>query len=140
MINEKERGLSLAFPALMRKVYVWMTLALVITAMTAYGVASSPALLGLIYSSKFTFFGLIIVELALVFFLSARIQKLSLTTATLCFILYSVINGATMASIFAVYSSSVIAKTFFVTAGTFAVMAVFGYFTKSDLTSWGKLA
>ena len=139
MINEKERGLSLAFPALMRKVYVWMTLALVITAITAYGVASSPALLSLIYSSKFTFFGLIIVELALMFFLSARIQKLSLTSATLFFILYSVINGATMSSIFAIYSTSVITKTFFITAGTFGAMAVFGYFTKSDLTSWGKL-
>ena len=104
--NYNDRGLALsaAFPALMRKVYTWMTLALAITAITAYGVASSPALLGLIYSSKFTFFGLIIAELALVFYVSARIDRLSLTTATLLFILYSIINGATLASIFAVAS------------------------------------
>ena len=78
--NYNDRGLALsaAFPALMRKVYTWMTLALAITAITAYGVASSPALLGLIYSSKFTFFGLIIAELALVFYVSARIDRLSL--------------------------------------------------------------
>ncbi len=139
--NYNDRGLALsaAFPALMRKVYTWMTLALAITAITAYGVASSPALLGLIYSSKFTFFGLIIAELALVFYVSARIDRLSLTTATLLFILYSIINGATMASIFAVYSMSVIGQTFLVTAGTFGAMAVYGYFTKKDLTSWGRL-
>ena len=139
--NYNDRGLALsaAFPALMRKVYTWMTLALAITAITAYGVASSPALLGLIYSSKFTFFGLIIAELILVFYVSARIDRLSLTTATLLFILYSIINGATLASIFAVYSMSVIGQTFLVTAGTFGAMAVYGYFTKKDLTSWGRL-
>ena len=131
--------MSRVFPALMRKVYVWMALALAITAITAYGVATSPALLSLIYSSKFTFFGLIIAELVLVFWLSARIHKLSLTTGTLMFILYSVINGATLASIFAVYSMNVIGQTFVVTAGTFGAMAVYGYFTKKDLTSWGRL-
>lgn len=139
LTREQELGLSQAFPALIRKVYVWMTMALAITAITAYGVATSPALLELIFSSKLTFFGLIIAELALVFWLSARIYKLSLTTATLMFILYSVINGATLASIFVFYSMSIIAQTFLVTAGTFGAMAVYGYFTKKDLTSWGRL-
>jgi len=134
-----ELALSAAFPALMRKVYVWMTLALTITAITAYGVATSPALMGMIYGSRFAFFSLIIAELVLVIWLSARIQNLSLTTATLMFIVYSVINGATLASIFAFYSMSVIGQTFAVTAGTFGVMAVYGYFTKKDLTSWGRL-
>ena len=137
--NEREWAVSSAFPALMRKVYVWMSLALVITAITAYGVASSPALLSFIYSSKLTFFGLIIAELVLVFWVSARISKLSLTTATLMFILYSVINGATMASIFIVYSPGIIGQTFLVTAGTFGAMAIYGYTTKQDLTSWGRL-
>ena len=137
--SDRQLALSQAFPALMRKVYIWMTMALAITAITAYGVASSPVLLSAIYSSKFTFFGLIIAELALVFYVSARINRLSLTTATLLFILYSVINGATLASIFAFYSMSVIGQTFLVTAGTFGVMAVYGYFTKKDLTSWGRL-
>lgn len=139
MIHEKEGYVSLAFPALMRKVYLWMTLALVITAITSYGVATSPTLLNIIYSSKLTFFGLIIAELALVFWVSARIDKLSLTKATLLFILYAVINGATMASIFFLYSPTVITKVFFITAGTFGAMAAYGYFTKSDLSSWGKI-
>lgn len=139
MSTDRELALSAAFPALMRKVYVWMTLALAITALTAYGVASTPALLTAIYTSKVLFWGLILTELGLVFYVSARIQRLSLSTATLLFILYSIINGATLAFIFALYSTSIIVQTFVVTAGTFGAMAVYGYFTKKDLTSWGRL-
>ena len=139
MTREEQLGMSAVFPALMRKVYVWMALALAITAITAYGVASSPALTGLIFGNKLIFFGLIIAELVLVFWVSARIEKLSLTKATLMFIIYSVLNGATLATIFFAYSPEIITKTFFVTAGTFGAMAVYGYFTKSDLSSWGKL-
>lgn len=138
-IREKEGYVSLAFPSLMRKVYVWMTMALAITGLTAYGVATSPTLLQMIYGSRFGIWVLIIAELALVFWISARIEKLSLTSATLLFILYSVLNGATLASIFFIYSPSAITKVFFITAGTFGVMALYGYFTKSDLTSWGKI-
>ena len=139
MTREEQLGMSAVFPALMRKVYVWMALALAITAITAYGVASSPALTSLIFGNKLIFFGLIIAELVLVFWVSARIEKLSLTKATLMFIVYSVLNGATLATIFFAYSPEIITKTFFVTAGTFGAMAVYGYFTKSDLSSWGKL-
>ena len=71
--------------------------------------------------------------------LSAAINKLSLTTATLMFVLYSVINGATMSFIFMVYTYSSITNVFFITAGTFAAMALFGYFTKADLSSMGKI-
>lgn len=140
MIDEQEGMLarSEAFPALMRKVYVWMTMALAITALTAFGVASSPALLSAIYSSKIVFFGLIIVELGLVMWLSARINKLSLASATLMFILYSVINGATLSSIFVVYSATAITKAFLVSAGTFAAMAFVGYTTKTDLSKMGS--
>lgn len=138
-IREKEGYMSLAFPALMRKVYVWMTLALVITGITAYGVATSPTLIQLIYGNRFAIWGMIILELALVFWISARIDRLSLTKATLLFILYSVINGATLSSIFFVYSPSVITKVFLITAATFGAMALYGYFTKSDLSSWGKI-
>lgn len=131
--------MSAAFPALMRKVYVWMTLALAITGLTAYGVATSPAVLSLIFSSKVVFFGLIIAEFALVFAVSGAINRLSLSTATLLFVLYSVVNGATLASIFMLFSMATIGKVFFITAGTFAVMALVGYTTKTDLTSMGKL-
>ena len=140
MINEKEATIaSASFPALMRKVYTWMALALVITGVTAYGVAHSPAMMQLIYGNSFVMWGLIIVELALVFIVSGMINRLSLTTATLLFILYSVVNGATLSVIFLGYSQSVIAKTFFITAGMFGVMSFYGYVTKQDLSSIGKI-
>ena len=136
VVNEKERGLSGAFPVLMRKVYTWMTLALLITGVTAFGVASSPTLF---MSLSKMMWGLIIAELALVFILSGAINRLSLGTATLMFIGYSVLNGAMLSSIFLVYEPMVIAKVFFITAGTFGAMAVYGYTTKKDLTSMGKI-
>jgi FtsH-binding integral membrane protein len=140
MINEKEATIaSASFPALMRKVYTWMALALVITGVTAYGVAHSPAMMQLIYGNSLVMWGLIIVELALVFIVSGMINRLSLTTATLLFILYSVVNGATLSVIFLGYSQSVIAKTFFITAGMFGAMSFYGYVTKQDLSSIGKI-
>ena len=138
-LRNKDYAMSTAFPALMRKVFVWMTLALAITGLTAYGVATSPAILSLIFSSKVTFFGLIIAEFALVFAISGAINRLSLSTATMLFILYSVINGATLSSIFFAFSVATISKVFFITAGTFGAMALVGYTTKTDLTSMGKL-
>lgn len=136
---ERKWDVSEAFPVLMRKVYVWMTLALVITGFTAYGVATSPGILQAIYTNQILFWGLIIAELALVFGVSAAINRLSLTTATLMFILYSVINGALLSYIFLAYTASSVATVFFITAGTFAAMAVIGYTTKSDLSSMGKI-
>ena len=139
VVREERGSLSLAFPALMRKVYVWMTLALAISGLTAYGVAHSENLLALIYGNRLVFWGLIIAELALVFTVSAAINRLSLTTATIMFVLYSIINGATLSVIFLVYTMSSITSVFFITAGTFAAMSAFGYFTKTDLSSWGKI-
>ncbi len=139
MINEKEGFVSLAFPALMRKVYVWMTLALVITGLTAYGIANSPGLFYAIVSNHFLFWGLVIGEFALVLGINSAIHRLSITTATLLFILYSVVNGATLSVIFMVYALTSIANVFFITAGTFAVMAFIGYTTKKDLTSLGRM-
>ena len=135
---DEQLSMSSAFPVLMRKVYVWMTLALVITGFTAYGVATSPGVLQLIFGNQILFWGMIIAELALVIGVSAAINRLSLTTATLMFILYSVINGALFSSIFLIYTASSIAIVFFITAGTFGVMALIGYTTKTDLTSIGK--
>ena len=139
MSRDRELSMSAAFPALMRKVYVWMTLALVITGFTAYGVASSPGIMMTIATNRFLFFGLIGAELLLVIGITSAINRLSLATATLLFVLYSVINGATLAFFFAVYSMSSIANVFFITAGTFAVMAFIGYTTKTDLSSMGKI-
>ncbi len=139
MTRDRELSMSQAFPALMRKVYVWMTLALIITGVTAYGVANSPGVINAIYSNSAVMWGLIIAELALVIGISAAINRLSLATATLLFVLYSAINGVVLSSIFLVYTTSSIASVFFITAGTFAVMAFFGYTTKADLTSLGKI-
>lgn len=132
-------AMSTAFSTLMRKVFVWMALALVITGVTAYGVATTPSLLIAIVTNKALFWGLIIAELALVFAVSGAINRLSLATATLLFVLYSVVNGATLSVIFLAYSMPAIIQTFFITAGTFGVMALVGYTTKTDLTSLGKL-
>ena len=136
---DQQLAMSEAFPVLMRKVYVWMTLALVITGFTAYGVANSPGVLQTIYSNQILFWCLIIAEFALVFGVSAAINRLSLTTATLMFILYSVINGALLSSVFMIYTASSITTVFFITAGTFGAMALLGYTTKTDLSSMGKI-
>lgn len=136
---ERQLDVSAAFPVLMRKVYVWMTMALVITGFTAYGVATSPGILQAIYSNQILFWGLVIAEFALVIGVSAAINRLSLAMATLMFVLYSVINGALLSFIFLAYTASSIATVFFITAGTFAVMAFIGYTTKTDLTSMGKI-
>ena len=137
--RDRELEMSAAFPVLMRKVYVWMALALVITGFTAFGVASSPGVLSVIYGNQIVFWGLMIAELVLVFAISGAINRLSLTTATLLFVLYSVINGVVLSSIFLVYTATSIASVFFITAGTFAVMALIGYTTKTDLSSMGKI-
>ncbi len=121
------------------KVYGWMSFALALTGLTAVFVAMTPALTHLIFGNKLVFYGLIIGELALVAWLSLAIQKMSATMATSVFLGYSVLNGVTMASIFLIYTTSSIASTFFITAGTFAAMSVYGYTTKRDLTSMGNL-
>lgn len=128
-----------AFHVLMRKVYIWMTLALIITGITAYGVATTPSLLMAIFSSKFALLAIIIAEFALVIGLTAAINRLSLTTATLMFVVYSVLTGLMLSSIFVVYTMSSIANVFFITAGTFAAMAIVGYTTKKDLSSMGRI-
>ena len=139
MIEEKEGRGSLAFPALMRKVYVWMTLALVITGFTAFGIAENPGLVYTIVTNRLLFWGLIIGEFALVMAIYGAIGRLSATAATLLFVLYSIVNGATLSVIFLAYTMTSIASVFFITAGTFAVMAFIGYTTKTDLTSFGKM-
>ncbi len=142
VLNEKESSRwesSTTLPVLMRKVYTWMTLALVITGITAWVVAHSPAILQMIMTNKILFLGLLFGELILVWSVSAAINRLSLTTATLLFVLYSVLNGVTMSFIFLAYTYESVTNVFLITAGTFAAMAFFGYFTKTDLSSIGRI-
>ena len=137
--NERQWSVSEAFPVLMRKVYLWMTMALAITGFTAYGVATSPGILQTIYANPAVMWGIIIAELILVITVSGAINRLSLSVATLLFIVYSVLNGALLSSVFLVYTASSVATVFFITAGTFAAMALVGYTTKTDLSSMGKI-
>jgi hypothetical protein len=137
--RDRELEMSAAFPALMRKVYLWMSMALVITGFTAYLVATNSSLLQLIYGNSYMVWVLFGAELLLVIGLSSAINRLSLPVATLMFVIYSVINGAVFSSIFLAFELGTIAKVFFITAGTFGAMSIYGYTTKSDLSSWGKI-
>ena len=128
----------IAFPALMQKVYTWMTLALAITALTAYVTMQNEALFYAIFSSKLTMWGLFGGALLLVIALSSAIQRLSFPVAGLLFALYSVLNGMTFSAILFLYTSESIATTFLVTAGTFGSMSLIGLFSKRDLTGVGR--
>ena len=125
---------------LMRNVYIWMTLALVITGLTAMVTAKSEALMTFIFTNNWALIALMILQLGLVFYFSARLNRMSFSTATAVFILYSAITGLTFSSIFVVFSMSSIATTFFITAGMFAAMALVGSFTKKDLSGIGTFA
>jgi uncharacterized protein len=117
-----------------------MTLALVITALAALFTANTPALVNFIFGSKIVFYGLIIGELLLVGALVAAVHKMSPMVASLVFLGYSALNGLTLSAVFLMYTSGSLALTFFITAGTFAVMSIYGYTTKADLTKIGNLA
>lgn len=123
----------------MQKVYLWMTLALSLTGFVAYRTTQSEFLLGLIFGSSFGFIGIILVELALVFWISSGIQRISSNMAIGLFLLYSVLNGFTLSVLLIAYTGASVASTFFITAGMFGAMSVYGYSTKQDLSSWGNL-
>lgn len=127
------------FAKLMRSVYLWMVLALVITGFTAAYVASSPAYISALMNNSILFYGVIIAELALVFILSGRIHKMSFTSASLMFILYSLLTGVSLSTIFLAYTESSIATTFLITAGTFGTMSLVGFVTKKDLSKLGGI-
>lgn len=128
------------------RVYGWMTLALCISGVVAFGSAMmmvSPdgeptVLFSFLFGNRFGFLFLSIAEIALVWWLSASIRKISATAATVAYIVYSVLNGLTLSSIFFVYSGESIAVIFFVSAALFAAMSVYGMITKSDLNSFGR--
>ena len=120
-----------------RSVYNWMAVGLALTGFVAFYVANSEFLLRLIFGNRLIFFGLIIGELALVFTISARVQRMQASTATALFVLYAVLNGATLSSIFLIYTRSSITSTFFVCAATFIACSIYGWTTKRDLTSFG---
>ena len=135
---ENEMTLQRSVASVMRRVYGKMTLGLLLTAITSLLVISSPAALSLLFSTRAAIWILFAVEIGLVIYLSARINKLSTGAATALFFLYSALNGATLAPIFLVYTGASIAKAFFITTGMFGAMTIFGYVTRQDLSKIGS--
>lgn len=135
--NTYDRNVGLALYT--SKVFGWMFLGLFATTAAAFITASSAALLNLIFSNLFVYLALVIAELALVVFLSARITRMEYGTAVSMFLLYSVLNGITLSIILLVYTSSSISYTFAITAVTFGAMSLYGYVTGTDLTRVGNL-
>ena len=121
-----------------RSVYNWMAIGLGLTGFVAFYVSNSEAMMRLIFGNRLVFFGLIIGELALVFSISARVNKMRASTATFLFLLYAALNGATLSTIFLIYTKSSITSTFFICAATFVASSIFGMVTKRDLTSMGQ--
>lgn len=130
---------STGVSAIMKRVYLEMTLGLLVTAFVAYFCASSPAFLNLLAQHSWMMWGLFIAELAIVIGVSGAINRLSAGMAVFLFFLFAVINGMALTPVFLVYTSTSIAKTFFITAGTFGAMSVYGFCTGRDLTRMGGL-
>jgi FtsH-binding integral membrane protein len=137
LTQRRETQAQVLVNSFVRSVYNWMAVGLALTGGIAYYTAHSQAMMRLIYGNPMTIFILIAVELGLVFYLSARIQRLEGSTATALFMLYAALNGATLSFIFIVYSSTSIASTFFICSATFVACSIYGMSTQRDLTSVG---
>lgn len=116
-----------------------MFTALAITGLTSYICGTSAAFMQLLFSSSSIMWILIIAQLAIAFILIARLDKMSFTTARILFLAYAFTLGISLSSIFLVYTMSSIASTFFICSAMFGAMALYGHFTKKDLTSWGRI-
>ena len=125
--------------SVMRRVYFKMFLAMIVTAVTSVFVAGNEAILTMIFSNRMAPIVLLVLQVGVVLVLSGRIHKLSTGAASLLFYLYSVLTGVTLSVILLVYTASSIAQTFFITAGVFAAMSVYGYFTGNDLSRFGSI-
>lgn len=112
---------------------------MLISGLTALKVVSSPGILSWVFSSQATFFGLLIAEVAVVLLLTWMLNRLSFLAATVMFIAYAVLNGVTCSVYFLKFTSESIASTFFITAGTFGALSLYGMFTKRDLSSIGRI-
>ena len=127
-----------AVNALFRKVYQYMALGLILTSLTAWITASTPALLRMFYSSLTPLIIVAVAELGLVLYLSATIAKHSASTSLMLFGIYSVLNGITCSAVLLVYTQESVYTAFLSTAGMFGAMSVYGIYTKRDITSWGS--
>ena len=126
---------SFAVSAILKNVYLWMTMALAISGLTAMVVAGNAELMQTLYAGRGTLFVLFLVQFGLIWLISARISTMSFVTATLLYIAYSIVTGVTLSSIFLLFTTGSIASVFFITAGTFAALSIYGFVTKKDLST-----
>jgi len=124
--------------AFLRKVYGWMFAGLGVTAGVAFAVAGSPTLVQTIFGNPILFIGLVAAELGLVFYLSARVDKMAPQTASVLFVVYSALNGATLSAVLLAFTGASIATTFVVAAGMFGALALYGTTTKRSLAGVGQ--
>ena len=136
-ISLKRTDTQIRVNAFVRSVYNWMAVGLGLTGFVAFYVSNNDSLIQLIFSNQLIFFGMIIGQFALVFSISARINKIQASTATGLFLLYAGLNGVIFSSIFLIYTSASITSTFFICSATFVSCSIYGWATKRDLTSMG---
>jgi FtsH-binding integral membrane protein len=122
----------------LRSVYGWMCAGLGITALVAFFIAQSPDLVITIARNKILFWGLMLAQLGIVFYLSARVERIAAGTASLLFVLYSALTGVTFGFILLAYTGESVATTFLVCAGTFGALALYGTTTSRSLAGWGQ--
>ena len=126
--------------SVMKSVYLKMTFAILITAFISMGTAYfATGFAETLATNSWVYWGLAIAEIGVVIYLSARLNSMSATMATLLFYVFAILNGLTLSLIYFVYTKQSIATTFFVTAGAFGAMSVYGYVTKTDLSKFGSI-
>ena len=138
LVSTMQQAHAQASTIFLAKVFNWMAIGLVLTGLMAFVTANSQAMQQLIFGNKMMFYGLMFAEIGMVLYLSARIEKISSQAATGLFLVYSALNGVTLSAILMIYTMSSVAATFFITAGMFGAMAVYGLVTKKDLSGMGS--
>lgn len=133
-VHELESKVS----AVMKRVYVKMFLGLLVTAFVALFCSQTPGVISFFANNSWAMWGLLIIEFGIVIGVSGAINKLSSPVASLLFYIFAVVNGLMLFPILMIYTGESVAKTFFITAGVFGAMSVYGYFTSQDLTKWGS--
>lgn len=135
----QNRSMVSTVSSVMKRVYFKMTLGLLVSAFVSLWASQSAAFWNLMYNNSWLMWGLLIAEVGIVIAITAAINKLSSPVASLLFYVFAAVNGLTLAPIFLAYAHETIATTFFVTAGTFAAMSIYGYFTSNDLSRMGSI-
>lgn len=137
-LNSESQSLESYVSSVMKRVYFKMFLALIVTAVTAWVCSTSYVIMNFMLSHSWTYLGLLVVELIMVFSLAGAINKLSDASASLLFYAYSIVNGIVFSMVLMAFTTASIYQTFFITAGVFGAMSIYGLLTKNDLTKIGS--